>query len=194
MAPPPRHCACGRGALSWLPWPLARRPRRSCRSAPTAQARRHAACARTSSQRWRCTTCCARSRFAWTSSRSKRPHAARPASCPRTCACSCRSSSKARLAPRRPPRPPRSPPERAGAGCRSNARTRAELARRPGGRGCPTRGYWQTAPAVDAPRGSTAALPAAGPFEVEFLATVLGLAELISAGARVLVDVYHQDR
>jgi len=47
---------------------------------------------------------------------------------------------------------------------------------------------------VDAPRGSTAALPAAGPFEVEFLATVLGLAELISAGARVLVDVYHQDR
>jgi hypothetical protein len=51
----------------------------------------------------------------------------------------------------------------------------------------------QTLPAVDVSRGSEGALPG-GTVTVRFAAGVMGLAALLAAGPRVVVEVWHKER
>lgn len=69
----------------------------------------------------------------------------------------------------------------------------ADLGAAPGGKRAPARGYWETLP-VDIPHGSGKALPISGVLGLEFVTDIVSLAELISAGACLMVDIYHRDK
>lgn len=74
----------------------------------------------------------------------------------------------------------------------SSSDAAAGLGSAPGGRGAPPRGYWETLP-VSIAQGSEKALPISGVLSFAFVTDVVTLAEVISAGAALVINVYHRD-